>query len=82
MQISYPAPRQLTGMLRPYFKIERVGPLGAVLPPTYAGVWLQRKPRLLSALSRLEQSAQRYGALASLSDHYVVEATRLTGGRA
>jgi len=47
------------------------------LPPSYAGQWLERRPLLLKMLTRLEHRAQRWSTLASLSDHYIVEATRL-----
>jgi SAM-dependent methyltransferase len=77
MTISYPTPAQLTRHLRPFFAIERVAPLGFALPPSYAGAWLERSPRTLATLTRLETLAQRSGAFASWSDHYIVEATRL-----
>jgi SAM-dependent methyltransferase len=80
MTISYPTPAQMTRLLRPYFAIKRVTPLGFALPPSYAGTWLNRSPRLLALLTSLERLAQRSSALASLSDHYIVEAIRLRPG--
>jgi SAM-dependent methyltransferase len=80
MTISYPTPAQLTGHLRPYFAIDRVAPLGFALPPSFAAGWLERSPRALAALTRLERRAQRSSALAAWSDHYIVEATRLASG--
>jgi ubiquinone/menaquinone biosynthesis C-methylase UbiE len=80
MTISYPTPAQLTSYLRPYFAIDRVAPLGVALPPSYAAAWLERSPRALVALTRLERLAQRSSAFASWSDHYIVEATRLASG--
>lgn len=82
MTISYPTPAQLTGHLRPYFAIDRVAPLGLALPPSYAAAWLERSPRALATLTRLERLAQRSSAFASWSDHYIVEATRLASDRA
>ncbi|HVW68072.1 MAG TPA: class I SAM-dependent methyltransferase [Steroidobacteraceae bacterium] len=79
MRILYPTPVQLTAALRRHFKIECVAPLGFALPPSYAGPWLERRPLLLNALTRLESIAQRWSVLAHLADHYVMEATRLTG---
>ncbi len=81
LNISYPSPAELTALLRPHFAIQRVAPLGVALPPTYAGTWLERRPRLLKALTRLEYMAQRWSALACVSDHYIVEARRLGAGR-
>ncbi|MBS0579618.1 MAG: class I SAM-dependent methyltransferase [Proteobacteria bacterium] len=78
LSLSYPSPRDLSAALRPYFRIDRVRPLGCVLPPSYAAGWLNRRPRLLAALARLERAAQGLPLLAFVSDHYIVEATRLT----
>jgi SAM-dependent methyltransferase len=75
--LGYPTPRQLMAVLQPYFHIDSVRPLGFALPPSYAAGWLNRRPRLLAALSRLERAGQRYAFLAACSDHYIVEATRL-----
>jgi len=77
INVFYPSPAELVAVLRPLFAIRRVAPLGVALPPTYVGPWLERRPRLLKALTRLEHAAQSYSALAWLSDHYIVEAIRL-----
>jgi SAM-dependent methyltransferase len=77
LEIFYPTPHDLTALLRPHFAINRVAPLGVALPPSYAGAWLERRPRLLQTLTRLEHLAQRWSSLASCADHYIVEATRL-----
>jgi SAM-dependent methyltransferase len=77
IDIQYPSPAELAALLRPHFSIRRIAPLGVALPPSYAGEWLERRPRLLQALTRLEHGAQRWSFLASISDHYIVEAVRL-----
>ncbi|MDB6090904.1 MAG: Methyltransferase type 11 [Gammaproteobacteria bacterium] len=77
LTISYPTPAQIRAVLRPHFAITRLAPLGVALPPSYAAGWLDRSPRALAVLARLEKLAQRSSALASLSDHFIVEATRL-----
>jgi SAM-dependent methyltransferase len=77
LSLGYPTPRELTAMLQRHFRIDRVRPLGFALPPSYAAHWLNRRPRLLAALTRLERTAQRYPTLAGVADHYIVEATRL-----
>ena len=51
-------------------------PLGFVLPPSYASGWLERRPRLLAALTRVERAAQRWQPLAAFADHYIFEARR------
>jgi SAM-dependent methyltransferase len=80
LTISYPTPAQLSAVLRPYFAVTRLAPLGVVLPPSYAAAWLDRSPHALTLLSRLEKWAQRSSALAAWSDHFIIEATRLPRG--
>lgn len=75
-RIHYPSPRQLAATLRGSFLPRCAQPLGLILPPSYASGWLERRPRLLRALARLERGAQRFTALAALGDHYVFEAER------
>ena len=77
LNIRYPTPGELATLLRPHFKIERIAPLGVALPPSYAGEWLARRPRLSKVLTGLEYRAQSWSALARVADHYIVEATRL-----
>ena len=77
MRIVYPTPAQLRRTLAPYFDALHCTPLGVVLPPSYASGWLERRPRLLTALVRAERVAQRWQTLAAFADHYVVEARRL-----
>ncbi|HET7204626.1 MAG TPA: class I SAM-dependent methyltransferase [Steroidobacteraceae bacterium] len=76
LTIHYPTPAQVTALLAPRFAVTRVAPLGIALPPSYAADWFNRSPRALAALTRLEELAQRSTALASWSDHYVLEARR------
>jgi SAM-dependent methyltransferase len=77
MRILYPTPAELERTLAPYFAQTRRAPLGLVLPPSYASGWLERRPRALAALARLERAALRWQPLATLADHYIFEARRL-----
>ena len=77
MHISYPTPAALGRALRPHFAEVGRRALGVVLPPTYASGWLERSPRTLSALTRLERALHRWQSLAALADHYIFEARRL-----
>jgi SAM-dependent methyltransferase len=76
LRVHYPPPSDVVELLRPSFSVTRLSPLGIVVPPSYAAEWLNRSPKILSALVRLESLAQGSTALASWSDHYVVEARR------
>jgi SAM-dependent methyltransferase len=80
LTIRYPTPGEVAGLLRPHFSIDRIAPLGVALPPSYAGEWLARRPRLSKVLTDLEYRAQSRSALARVADHYIVEATRLDAG--
>jgi SAM-dependent methyltransferase len=76
LTLGYPTPRQISAVLVPHFRVDRLRPLGFALPPSYAGGWLERSPRLFALLTRLERAGQRWPLLAACSDHYIVEATR------
>jgi hypothetical protein len=80
LTISYPTPAQMRALLQPHFIVTRLAPLGVVLPPSYAAGWLDRSPRALALLARLEKLAQHSSALASVADHFIVEATRRPRG--
>jgi SAM-dependent methyltransferase len=80
MHIAYPTPGEAAAMLRPHFTVTRVSPLGCALPPSYAAAWLNEAPRAFQVLAWLEERAQRFAALASLSDHYIIEATKAREG--
>jgi len=77
LTITYPSPSILHRALRPYFTSRGARSLGFALPPSYAGQWLERSPRSLAALTRLERAAQQWSPCASLADHYILEADRL-----
>ncbi len=74
--ITYPTPAEMRQLLRPWFAVSRVSPLGVALPPSYAAGWLERSPATLAMLSRLEGLAQDCSVLAALADHYIIEGTR------
>ncbi len=77
LNIAYPTPRQVSRMLAPYFRVDALRPLGVALPPSYAAAALNRRPRMLAGLTRLERALQSWQWLSLFADHYVIEATRL-----
>jgi len=77
LDVSYPAPATLARAFSPYFEAPRLAPLGVVLPGSYASALLQRAPRTLAALTKLERLARRRSSLAAFSDHYFFEARRV-----
>jgi len=75
--VHYPSPRTLRRAFAPRFVQRRVGPLGLLLPPTYAESWARRHPALLARLDRWERRLETWSSLAWLGDHYLVELERV-----
>lgn len=76
LSVHYPTPALLARTLRPHFVARRATPLGAALPGSYAAARLERSPRLLAVLARIEMALQRLPMLAGCADHYFFEAVR------
>jgi ubiquinone/menaquinone biosynthesis C-methylase UbiE len=75
IEVRYPSPQSVSQALQPFFVVSAVRPLGFLFPPSYAANWLNRRPRVLQALARLEVLlGQDSPALAAFADHYVIEA--------
>jgi SAM-dependent methyltransferase len=54
-------------------RIRRLVALGALLPISEAGGWINRKPRLLQVLDRIERRLEAVPPLGWLADHILVE---------
>jgi SAM-dependent methyltransferase len=78
LTVCYPTPAEMRRLLSPWFAVSRVSPLGFALPPSFAGPWLERSPHVLRLLRGMEAAVQDCSALAALSDHYIIEALRLS----
>lgn len=76
IHIEYPTPGELAESLQPHFTVEQTHPLGWALPPSYAAGWLNRHPRTLKAVTRIERGLHGSGLLARLADHYIIRASR------
>lgn len=72
--IHYPTPRRLTRDFAPHFERVHVSGLGLFLPPSDVYGIVERRPRLLAALTGLEHCFGRYAPL--LADHYWIEFRR------
>jgi ubiquinone/menaquinone biosynthesis C-methylase UbiE len=77
LRIRYPTPATLTRAFAPHFTAPRLAPLGVALPGSYAANLLERAPRTLAMLARLEHLMRRRRLLASFADHFSFETTRL-----
>lgn len=77
LPIHYPSIRRLTHDFAPYFRRVHVEPLGLFLPPSDAFGVVERRPRLLRALTALDQRTAHVSPLALFADHYWIEFERL-----
>lgn len=74
--IRYPSVRMMSRAFAPYFRRTHVEPLGVFLPPSDVYGMVERRPRLLRALMRLDRTTERAGWLANTADHYWIEFER------
>jgi len=74
--IFYPSPGKLTRAFAPWFRRTHVEPLGLWLPPSDIYGAVERRPRLLRALTGLDDRIGRIPALAAYADHYWIEFER------
>ena len=76
LSVQYPTPASLARTLQPHFAALSARPLGLALPGSYAAAHLERAPRLLATLAKIEAALQRLPMLAACADHYFFEAVR------
>lgn len=77
LPIHYPSIRRLTAEFAPHFRQVHVEPLGLFLPPSDVYAVIERRPRLLRALTALDQRFSHVSPLALFADHYWIEFERL-----
>lgn len=77
MTIRYPSIRATRRAFSSDFRVLRVAAIGALMPPPYAGKWIGRYPRALSALNRLERKLDSLWPLPWFADHFLVEFERV-----
>ncbi len=70
-RVWYPSPRTLAAVMRPWFRLRRLGAIGLALPPFGLAEVAERRPRLLRALAAAERVVAPHAASAWLADHYV-----------
>jgi hypothetical protein len=75
--IAYPSIRHLTRHFAPHFKRVHVEGIGLFLPPSDVYGVLEKRPRLLKTLTRLERRFAPLPLLASFADHYWIELVRV-----
>lgn len=71
--IRYPSPRRLSRHFAPHFRQTHVEPLGLLLPPSDGYGVIEKRARLLSVLTALDNKTATLPILAPFADHYWIE---------
>jgi len=74
--ITYPTVKHITQDFAPQFQRIHLMPLGLFLPPSDAFGVIEKRPRLLKALIRLENRSGYIPQIAMFADHYWIEFER------
>ncbi|MBL8130942.1 MAG: methyltransferase domain-containing protein [Anaerolineae bacterium] len=77
IRLRYPSVGQVTRAFGGQFRRIEAQPLGVFLPPSDVYGAVERRPRLLRALLRLDDSVGRAPWLANVADHYWIAFRRL-----
>lgn len=76
LTVRYPGPTALKRNFAPSFDVQRLAPLGFLVPPSYVEEWAQRHPRFVQRLAHWERRLEHVSLLGWLSDHYILELER------
>ena len=76
IRVTYPSVKRLTHDFSPHFERVHLMPLGLFLPPSDVFGLIEKRPRLLNALTRLENLTAGIASLANFADHYWIEFRR------
>ena len=76
IKISYPTIKRITQDFLPHFERTHVEGLGLFLPPSDVYGVIEKRPKLLKSLTRLEDRFSPYSKLAMFADHYWIEFRR------
>lgn len=71
-RVHYHAHGEIARAARPWFvPVERCA-IGAIVPPTLAGGWLERRPRSLERLLRIERRVAGFSPAVAVADHVLL----------
>ena len=71
--MRYWTPAEAVAALAPQFSSAHVSPLGVLIPPSYGAGWLNRAPRALAHLARLEARVAFEELLVRIPDYRLAE---------
>lgn len=72
----YHRPAMVQAAFAPYFRTVSLRPMGLFVPPAAMADTLDRQPRLLGRLARLDARVQRWSWAARYADHYLLDLER------
>ena len=75
--VRYPTIRRITQDFAPHFQKTHIQGVGLFLPPSDGFGVIEKRPRLMNLLMKLEGRFTRYPFLAPFADHYWIEFRRL-----
>lgn len=76
LRVHYHTIRSIATAASPWFAPVEQAAIGALIPPTYAGGWIERRPRTLASLARVERHVAEYGIVAGAADHVLLTLVR------
>jgi hypothetical protein len=76
VSVRYPTIRRITHDFTPYFRRVHIEGIGLFLPPSDVFGVIEKRPRLLKLLMKIETRFGKYSKLALLADHYWIEFKR------
>jgi len=76
LRVSYPPLRALRRRFAPGFRFVSNRAIGLLVPPTYAGAFAARHPRLTAALDVVERRVEALPPFPALADHVLLELER------
>ncbi len=76
LRVYYHGSRSIADAAQSWFhRTERAG-IGALIPPTFAGGWLGRRPNTLENLARLERRIAAFPPVVGAADHVLLKLVR------
>jgi len=79
LAVWYPSPRTLRREFAPFFRPVATAGVGALLPPTYLGHLVERRPALFQGLAGWERRWRHHFPWTWLNDHYMLALERRGG---
>ena len=74
--VHYPTVRALSAAFAPHFALRRMTGVGIFVPPSYLEPWMQRLPRMLAFMRRVDRIVCRLPLFRAVGDHVLLHLVR------